>query len=255
MKTKLAVLLIFTALNSLSLAQLKSVSFSGAYSASASFKSENKVSRAGGFGGDIDITYQLMNSINISLTGGYRTISVEQDKFVLFKEWNWKYWKRYFGDVNDPNFYKSTQWVQSILKDSNYSAAFNPVQKMDLFPVLFTGSRDINLTENIMISPNIGAGLIFFSRRLYVEETWSKKFQQANNYVYTYSFRDMAENINGNPLALQGGIDAALDLGEYITLNGGIRYLYVIPTEGKMGYDYFPVKDLFSAKIGISFIY
>lgn len=235
--------------------QVNSVTFSGAFTGTFREKSERwKIKSVSGFGGDIDIKFDLYKNIKVTLSGGYHGLSIDQDNFALFAQYNWKYWKRYFGDINDTAFYRSTQWVQTILKDSNYSGSFNPVQKMDVFPVTLTFSYEMNLFPDFTLRPSLGGGIIFYQKRLYVEENWRKKFPDLDNYVYDYSFRNMTDNVNGYPLAIVAGLEADYKLGDIIQLTGGFKYCGILYAENSSN-DNFPMKDMFSIKLGISFMY
>lgn len=256
MKTKLLSLVSAALLfSSTVMGQINSVSFSAGFSNTLSKRNDLQIKSINGFGGDLEVRFNAYGNFCLSVTGGYSSFSVEQNMYAMFSEWNWKYWKRYFGDINDPNFSKSTQWVQSVLKDSSYSATFNPVQKMDLFPVFLTGSYEYMITDNFSARPFIGAGVLFYSKRLYVEESWKKVFASLDNYVYGYSFRNMSENVSGNPYAALAGLDAVYSVNDILSLSLGAKYAYVLRTKGKYGYDNFPVKDLVSAKLGITFKY
>ncbi|MCU7495684.1 MAG: hypothetical protein HF314_16630 [Ignavibacteria bacterium] len=258
MKTKILLLITAAVLygsTTITAQTVESVSFSGGYSGTFSKRSDLQISSINGAGGEVEVRFNAFRQFRVSISGGYSVFSIDQNIYAMFSEWNWRYWKRYFGDINDPNFSKSTQWVQSILKDSSYSAGFDPVQKMDAFPVFLTGSYEFSLTDNIALRPYLGAGVIFYSKRLYVEETWKKTFAALDDYVYGYSYRNMAENVTGNPYAALGGFDAVYKMGDLISLNLGAKYAYIFQTKGKFGYDNFPMKDMFSARLGITFNY
>lgn len=255
MKTKISILFVLAIFNTSLMAQLSSVSFSGGWTGAINNRSDKKVNSVYGYGGNLEIAFNAGKNITLGISGGYKALSIDQENLALFQEWNWRYWKRYFGDINDPNFYRSTQWVQSILKDSNYSATFHPVQKMDIFPVTLTVNYDLEIDDSFSLMPSLGAGMIFYSRHLYVEETWSKKFLQMNNYTYSYSFHDMAESINGNPLTAVLGLQGSYKLGDLIKINAGLKYYRIIPTEGRMGYDNYPLKDMLSTHLAVTFNY
>ncbi|MGE5621313.1 MAG: hypothetical protein ACM3U0_01935 [archaeon] len=256
MRTKLFLLISSVLLYSSSLiGQVNSVTFSAGYSGTFSKRSDLQISSLKGMGGDIEVRFDVYGQFRLSVTGGYTVFSVEQNMYAMFSEWNWRYWKRYFGDINDPNFSRSTQWVQSILKDSSYSASFNPVQKMDVFPVFLTGSLEFNASDDVAIRPYLGAGVLFYSKRLYVEESWKKVFAGLDNYVYGYSYRNMSENVTGNPYAALAGMDIKYKVSDVLSLGLSARYAYVVKTKGKYGYDNFPVKDIYSAQLGLTFSY
>jgi len=249
------VIIIFVSVAAHAQIKVNSVGFNGVYSNSFSLRKDLQISRANSLGAELNVEFTLGESFSLSLLGGYQEFDIKQDEYALFKEWNWRAWKRYYGDINDKNFINSTQWVQSILKDPNYSASFNTIQKMDFYPVIATLQYKIKALDDLTLTPGIGGGLLFYSRRLYVEETWNKLFKTLNNYTYSYSYRNMAENISGNPITAVFSLDANYSLGEVVKLGLGVRYSYVFVTNDKFGYEDFPLKDLFSAKLGIIFNY
>lgn len=256
MKTKIFIifLTVFT-LQTFSQVNVKSVSVFGDYSFAPTKKEFLKIDKVYGYGGGAKIDVALNSFLSIQLTGGYNEFVVEQEEHALFLEWNWRSWKRYYGDINDSNFSRATQWVQSILKDSNYKATFEPVQRMDYFPVIFSLAFNVKPDKNFEISQSIGFGMVFYSRRLYVNENWSKKFATLNNYIYSYSYRNNAETITGNPLVLTAGMDLNYSISELISVFGSINYVHILETPNKYGYDDFPSKNLLNVKLGISFLY
>lgn len=234
---------------------IKSVSAFADYNSGIANKEFLKIDRSYGIGGGVKVDFYFNDYLSFNLSGGYNEFVIEQEEHALFLEWNWKSWKRYFGDINDPNFARATQWVQSILKDSNYSATFEPVQRMDFYPVLINTSVNLKFSSGFELNQSLGVGIIFYSRRLYVNENWSKRFAALNNYIFSYSYRNIAENINGNPFVVSTGLDFRYPLSELFALYGEINYIHVIKTPNKFGYDDFPSDNLLNVKFGITFLY
>ncbi len=238
------------------MAQVQSIDFTGALSTALTKNSDWKVESAKGYGGDVRVKINLHENWKLGINAGYRVISIKQDNFALFAEYNWKYWQRYFGNINDPNFKNATQWVQILLKgDSTYRASFNPVQDMDVFPVAVNISYEFNPAKNFVVRPYLGAAILFYQKRLYVEENWSRKFASADNYVYNYSFRDMDKYVVGNPFAGQAGFEAEYQLHDLVKVTAGAEYYALLGKKFGAGYSDFPMRDMFSAHIGIMLLY
>jgi hypothetical protein len=240
----------------LNMAQVQSVNFVGAYSTTFNTNSDWKVESVKGYGGDVQVKVNLHGNWKLGISAGYRVFSVKQDNFALFAEYNWKYWQRYYGNINDPNFKNATQWVQTLLKgDSTYSASFEPVQDMDVFPVAVSISYEFSPLKNLVVRPYLGTAILFYQKRLYINETWSKKFADLDNYVYSYSFRDMDKYVVGNPLAGQAGCEAEYQLNDLVKLTAGVEYYALYGKKFGAGYSDFPMRDMFSAQLGIMLLY
>ncbi len=236
--------------------QVSSVDFSGAVSGSFRKNTDWKIESVKGYGGDVSVKFNLYQNFKLSIRAGYRVFSIKQDANALFAEYNWKYWQRYYGNINDPNFKNATQWVQTLLKgDSTYSATFNPVQDMDVFPVGITLSYEFSPVAHLSVRPYIGSEMLFYQKRLYIDETWKKKFSQLDNYVYSYSFRDMDQYVIGNPIAGQLGIDAEYQVHDLVKLTAGFDYSVTYGPSAGAGYAHFPMRDMFSAKLGVMLLY
>ncbi len=239
MQKTIAYLFFLIILNANSFAQLSSVSFSPDYSISGSKRLA--VTKADAVGGTLKIDFKLMDNLSIGFIGGYQLFSVQQDSGLI--QWKWDFWdNRYRGNVN------------ADLTDSTLRATINSIQKMDLFPIILTLNGDFTFMENFFVQPSIGAGIIFYSRRMFLEEEWSKYYQQIG-YVFQYKFRNFAPPKQGNPFVIYGGINLGYILTESFRLDAGFNYTHVLETKGKLGYDNFPFKNYISSKIGITFLY
>ena len=161
--TKTFLLIILLSAAAAAQVKINSVGFNGIYSNSFSLRKDLQISKANSLGAELNVEFGLGESICLSLQGGYQEFDIKQDEFALFKEWNWRAWKRYYGDINDKNFINSTQWVQSILKDPGYSANFNTVQKMDFYPVVLVAQYKLKASDDLTITPGIGGGVLFYS--------------------------------------------------------------------------------------------
>lgn len=246
-------LLLLLLLPVLLVAQVQSVTFTGLGAASLLQKDVVKVSAVAGIGGMVTVNAALHGGFSLLVSAGYQDLLVTQDEFAMFAEWNWRSWKRYFGDITDRNFANATQWVQTVLKDSNYSAAFTPTQRMDVMPILLEAAYTAEVSR-ITLQARAGAGVLFYARRLYVTEAWSKKFRSVG-YTYEYSYRNMAEPRYGNPLAVSAGLNSAWQLSEYFSITGEIRWLYILNTGQRFNYYSFPARGLLNVGFGAAFLY
>jgi hypothetical protein len=260
MRTKIAVSIVIFSLLFIDLEaqfRINSVGFFGDYSTILTKKSELKVNSMKGPGGEIEVMFDLYKNFKLSVNAGYKNLNVDQDVHALFAQWNWKSWKRYYGDINDTNLANfNNKYVQLLLADTaNYAAAFTPVQTVEIYPLIATFSYQFNATENLIFRPSFGAGVIFFYKSLYVEEHWKKFFNQLSGYIFDYSYRNMSEKISGNPYVFAAGIEADYRIYVYILLSAGLRYTYLMDTGSKYGYEDFTSKDLLNVKLGLSFEY
>lgn len=237
--------------------RINSVSFNGIYTEGVTLNKALNIENTNGFGGELSLKFNVTDKLRLNIDAGYQDLSVDQEIHSLFREWNWRNWKRYFGDINDTNKANFTnKYVQILLKDTaTYKGTFTPVQRLKSFPIIMTASYEVNLTEQLSVSPFLGGGVIFYTKKLYVEESWEKYFPELNNYVFKYSYRNFAPEIYGNPLLAAAGMTVQYNLGEYFAFTAGAKYVHMIDTGRFLNYKEFPVKSLFSARFGISFLY
>lgn len=237
---KILFLITFTILfTNVNYSQLNSIGVSSVYSPSMGKK---EVTDASAFGGIVNVNFSVSQNLTVGISLGYKLFSLSQPNQLEL--WGWDFWN---------NRYKSK--IESDLRaDPNLSVVIGSVQKMDVIPFLLTSRYTIQIGEDFSITPNISAGIIFYTRRMYAEETWSKNFPNAK-YVLTYSYRNFAPNKKGNPIATSAGIDFSYLLFNNIQLNAGAMFMYYVETKNTMGSDLFPIKHETSIKLGFNFIY
>jgi len=231
---------IFLHLNLFSQLKLSSISFYTDYSYPV--KKRLLVNKIDGVGGGISISFSAFEFLELSFTGGYTLFSLQQENAI--QQWNWRFYtERYAAIIRD-----------NLRADSSLAAYLNPIQKMDLMPIQFSISSNFKLLKYFSLKPQIGAGIYFYTRRLYLEEIWRKKFDDLN-YTFEYSYRNFASNKYGNPLGVFSLIEFNYQPSEIITIGTAFGYNYFFRTPGKFGYDQFPVNDYLNFKIYLTFLY
>lgn len=235
MKRIILQLIAFTLLNGSALAQLKSVTAFADYS----FASAKRltIDNADAVGGGIIIKYKIAGNLNIGLTGGYKLYSLNEPD--VLNTWGWIFWTdRYYNKI-----------ISDLAADPNLSVEIGAVQKMDLIPVILFAEYGFDLGGDIILTPSAGGGVYFFNRRMYAVENWTKRFPSAD-YSFNYQFRNFAPSKSGNPFLITSGLEIKYLLFETLSLFGSAGYVYIIPTEGSLGYDEFPFENEFSFKFG-----
>lgn len=233
-------------LSAVSFSQLKSINFFSDYSIGSSdavHPSEGNfsINEVKGFGGGAEVSFSITENFSLKISGGYQGLTVNQDSALA--QWNWVFWDtRYRGIVN------------SNLSDPKYSAAFNPVQEINTLPFFLEAEYNFSLSESFSLAASLGGGVIFYTRSLYLEEIWQKKFDE-QNYTFEYSFRNFAQDKKGNPFAAKSGIEIKFQLNEIIQLYSGGSFMYVFRTAGDFGFNEFPLSEAFNIKAGIKFLY
>lgn len=193
-------------------------------------------------GGGAILTFNIYKYLHLNLTAGYSLFSLQQEKAL--EQWNWRFYsERYSAIVKD-----------NLRADSSLAATLNPIQKMELNIFTLSFTYQYSLTKNIFIKPEFGAGIFFFTRRLYLEETWRKKFESID-YTFEYSYRNFASNKYGNPFAVFGGISITFQPSEIFSIGTSLNYYDFFRSIGKFGYDQFPINDYLNFKIILSFLY
>lgn len=225
---------------SISSAQVKSINLIGDYSSAINKRLD--ITKADAVGALVSIKINLIDNLNMNLTSGYKLYSLNEPD--VLKSWEWDFWtERYYPKI-----------ISDLNADPNLSVEIGAIQKMDLIPIIILFNYDVNLYEELTISPSAGGGIYFFTRRMFATENWSKKFPDAN-YTLTYSYRNFAPDKKGNPVFAKAGLDITYNLLNYLDLTASTYYTKVIETNGKMGYDMFPFDSELSINLGLSFKY
>jgi hypothetical protein len=200
------------------------------------------VTKADGFGGGVEGRISLSENIKLNLSVSFERYSVQQDSALA--RWNWRFWnERYQGIVRD-----------NLASDPTLRATLDPVQYMELLPVLASISVEVNPLSDLSVRQSVGGGVVFYTRSLYLNETWQKRFDAAS-YTFEYSYRNFAQDKKGNPLVVVGSIELAYRITDVLALSGTARYTSVIRSEGSFGYDGFPLNDALAFYLGLSFLY
>ncbi len=200
------------------------------------------VTKIDGVGGGVEITFDVFENFALSITGGYTLFSLQQDSAI--QQWNWRFYtERYAGIIRD-----------NLRADSSLAAYLNPIQKMDLLPLQISIKGIFSPFKSIFIKSQIGGGIYFYTRRLYLEEVWRKKFDEVD-YTFEYSYRNFANNKYGNPLGIFGLIEFDYKPSEIFTIGTAFGYNYFFRTPKKFNYDQFPINDYINFKIFLTFLY
>lgn len=231
---------LFFLFNSLLLAQLQTISLLSDYSFAG--KKNLEITRADAVGALVQLKFNIYENFGFSVISGYKLYSLNEPN--VLNTWNWDFWtNRYYPKI-----------VSDLNADPNLSVEIGAVQKMDLIPLILFLNYDFLLFEDLKITPSAGAGVNFYTRRMFATETWTKRFPQAN-HSFTYSYRNFAPDKKGNPVFAKFGLTFTYNLLSYLGLSASSSYSKVFETKKSMGYDTFPFDSEFSINLGISFKY
>jgi len=221
-------------------AQIESVDFYADYAKPLTKRLQ--VNKIDGVGGGLEIQLKVYDFLSVSLAGGYELYSLQQDNAIA--QWDWKFWdQRYRGIVR-----------ADTAADPNLKATLEPVQKMDIIPLMLNVNADFEVLENFFVKPSAGGGVIFYTRRLYLHEYWEKRFSGID-YTFEYDYMNFAQDKTGNPYFLSGSLELEYRVTDYLKISSGVRYIKMIATPGKYGYNEFPFEDALNIKLGLSFLY
>ena len=198
------------------------------------------VESASSVGGGVEVTLKLSGAYTLGLRAGYASYSINQTDQL--NQWNWNFWNdRYYPKIQ-----------ADMRADPNLSAQIGSAQSMDEIPVMVVAQYHALTGERLEIMPEIGAGLSFFTRKLYADETWTKQFPQAD-YVLTYNLRNFAPPKKGNALILALGCNATYRFGKDVNIVAGAQYRnYMSATSG---FEAFPLASGVIINFGLNFLY
>lgn len=201
-----------------------------------------KISDANGMGGGVKVNFSVYKNYYVGLSIAYQLYSVHQDSAI--NKWNWLFWDtRYKGNVQD-----------ALSSDPTLSGILNPIQKIDVVPIFITFNAEYTIAHNLFVSPSVGVGMASYTRRLYLEETWQKKFDDLN-YTFGYSYRNFAPNKTGNPFGISAGLNIAYEFLDGFRLHSEAGYVQFIKTPGSSGSDAFPLERIINVNLGLTILY
>jgi hypothetical protein len=226
---------------SVSIGQLKSIETYSTYS--IALTKLNEIDKADAVGGGLSVKYEITENLKIGLEGGFKLFSISQPGQL--EKFGWQFWNDRYSNT-----------IQSNLNatELNLSVNITSTQKVDVIPVMIAGYYDFKISDNFLITSSIAGGAYFYTRRMYVVENWGKYFPE-EDYTFEYSYRNFAPSKRGNPLVGKAGLDFSYQITEGFNLIAGGAYTYIIPTEGKLGYDNFIMENELEIKLGLTFNY
>jgi hypothetical protein len=221
-------------------AQIHSVQLFGSYSAAVGKRLA--VVSADAPGGGVEVRVRLSDHLMLSFIGGFERYTINQDSAL--EQWNWRFWEeRYRGIVQD-----------NLASDSSLSAVLTPVQAMEVLPLLVTLDLEFTPVAHLSVRPSAGVGVWFYTRSLYLHEEWQKRFNSIG-YTFDYSYRNFAQDKKGTPFVGVGRLEVAYQVNDIFEVNTTARFTTAFATEGRLGYDEFPLKDIMTYTIGLSLLY
>lgn len=199
------------------------------------------VENADAVGGGAKVKFILSDNFYFGFSGGYKLYSISQPDDI--NNWGWIFWSdRYYAKI-----------ISDLSADPNLSVVITSVQKMDLIPFSFFVEYDFPIVENISISPSAEFGIYFYTKRLYAIEAWSKKFP-AENYTFTYSYRNFAPRKYGSPLFAKINLDIKYNLSETLDISGSAGYCSAL-ISSKISDKDFPFENELTFGLGLTINY
>lgn len=200
-----------------------------------------KISEADGVGGGVKVSFNLTDQYYIGVSLGYQLYTVHQDSSL--EKWGWLFWDTRYKGI-----------VSSLRTDPTLTGILMPNQKLDLIPLFVTFNAELKPATGFTFNPSVGFGMAMYTRRLYLQEDWQKKFDQLN-YSFGYSYRNFAPNKTGNPFAFSAGVNLGYEFLNGFRVHSEASYVQFIKTPGAAGSDDFPLERIINIKLGLTFLY
>ncbi len=203
-------------------------------------KKRLNVQSATAIGGGVEMRVKLYEGLSLGVAGAYQSYTIEQSDALA--QWNWVFW-------NDRYYPK----IQSDMRaDPNLSAQIGSAQSMDAIPVMLSFIYNLEAGSDFLVAPRVSGGVVFFTRKLYVDETWTKQYPQAGHSL-TYNLRNFAPDKNGNVVSLALGCDAAYAISADVKVSAGAEYRSYLSSSS--GYELFPFENECLITLGLTFLF
>lgn len=238
-KTMLVLFFILLGFNSIK-AQLQSIEPYFGYTKTMNTRFD--ISDADAVGGGVKIQFKLYKEFSIRLNTGYKLYSIHQDDAIT--QWEWFFWDARYENTIESNL--------NAFKE--LSVDIGSIQKMDLIPVKLDFVYSFKVGEKFTVIPSVGGGVYFYTRRLYITESWTKRFEEIG-YDFSYSYRNFTPDKTGNPIVAFGGLQLNYEILENFHLRSELLYTNIFSTEDEFGFNDFPFNNEITFNIGINILY
>ncbi len=202
------------------------------------------VNRVSGYSSFAGIGIRLSESLLLTFNTGYDHLTVQQDSAL--EKWNWRFWEsRYRGNIS---------FTLNSADSANIDVRFSPLQTLGVLPVVVGVAFELNPLEDLFIVPRAGIGIAFYTRKLYLEEAWSRYFASVD-YTYEYDYLNFADPKVGNPVMTQLGLDASYAVSDILVVTLHLRHAYILEGPGGTGHENLPFRQSFTGLLMLEFPY
>jgi hypothetical protein len=178
----------------------------------------------------------LVRGFGVSGRLGLDWLAVEQDDPI--PRWDWGYWEALWAT-----------WSETYRTRPDMDAVFRPVQHAILIGGAVGPSFSVG-GERHSVTLWAGPSLTYYTRRLYNEETWSRRYDSIE-HTFAYTIRNYAPDKTGLVLGADAGVSGSYRVAPWLGVSGGVslRRLQLDPSPE------LPINDLVSLDLGFSVRY
>lgn len=168
---------------------------------------------------------------------GLDHVGIDQPDAV--ERWGWGYW-----DV----LWRS--WSRTYDSRDDIDGAFRPVQHALVVSGALAPSVSVG-GEARSATLWAGPSLSYFTRRLYREETWLRRYPTADSTTFQYTIRNYAPDKTGLRVGVEAGLSARQRLTAGIDLGASVSYRRMTWETRSV----LPFNDLLSVDLGVAVRY
>jgi len=210
------------------------------FTGSQGFNSEQSLNSISGIGFAVTVEGKLTKNLYLNLTSSHLYLGIDQENAL--ENWDWAYWEDIYGNT-----------VDGLLQKDKYDVELEPVQKLSIKPYTIELKCVFNLSERLSFNSNLGFGVAWYKRELWLKENWQKYFATID-YTYQYNYRNNARpRRDGFAYLTRGKLGVNYRLSEYLKLFmevGGYYYLKNINNP-----EYLPLDHSLDLSFGIKLLY
>jgi len=151
--------------------------------ANSGLPARNSITRVRGLGFKASAEWQLWSKWSMAVASSHFYMDIQQNDPVI--HWNWPYWQKIYGGT-----------IAEIRSKEMYQVKLKPVQRLQYKPCAVTIKRNFTLMKNWDLSLSLGGGMLWFQRKLWLNEDWDKYFANLD-YTFEYNFRNYAQTKSG----------------------------------------------------------
>ena len=200
----------------------------------------SSITNISGVGFEVYAEGKIGGGFYLNLRSSHLYLNIDQNNTL--EHWNWEYWDQIYGNT-----------IASVRQQERYECEIEPAQKLFLKPYTLEIGYSLDVGNKFNISTNLGFGIAWYKRQLWLNEHWDKYFETLD-YTYEYNFRNIARpKRDGFVYVGNVKIGASYNLSKFLAVYTEVGGYYFPKIRDDS--QYLPLDNSVDVSVGIGILY